>query len=393
MYSKLKPLYMLKKWILLLVIPVSLIFVACEGKKAAPAAIPLEVSVVQVVQQDVPLESEYTGQTFGESDIQLNPRVNGLVQSINFKEGTLVKKGQLLYTIDPTPYINKVDQAAGALAEANTSLVKTKADLDMIEPLAKINAVSQRELVSTRAQYEAAQGKVQSAEAAHRNAKIELGYCSITAPIEGLIGISKVRVGDYVSQGPFSTLNTISQLSAVRVRFTISEQEFLRLYREATSENSSLKGTAENITLILSDGEVYPYKGKFSFADRQIDPATGAMTLEAMFSNPDKYLRPGQYVKVKMVTQLYKSALLIPQRAVSEIQGIYQVYTLAENNAVAIKIVKPGKTFADAYIIEDGLTVNEKVIVGGTQFLRPKMTVNPKELSWQPGPGADNSSK
>lgn len=384
---------MFKKWTFLLAIPLCIQFVSCEGKKASVNQPPLEVAVVQVVQQDVPLEAEYTGQTYGESDIQLNPRVNGLVQSINFKEGSLVKKGTLLYSIDPTPYLNKVDQAAGALAEANTSLVKAKADLDMIEPLAKINAVSQRELVSTRAQYEAAQGRVQSAEAAYRNAKIELGYCNITAPIEGLIGISKVRVGDYVSQGPFSTLNTISQLSDIRVRFTISEQEFLRLYRDATSENSSLKGTAENISLILSNGEIYPNKGKFSFADRQIDPATGAMTLEVMFSNPDKLLRPGQYVKVKMITQIVKNALLIPQRAVSEIQGIYQVYTMDENKTVAIKIVKPGRTYADAYIVEEGLSVNEKVIVGGTQFLRPKMTVNPKEMSWQPGSGKETSSK
>lgn len=377
----------------LFVLSFFILLISCGSKKSAPAGMQLEVPVTQVVQQDVPIESVYTGQTFGESDIEINPRVNGLIQSINFREGTLVSKGQLLYTIDPLPYENKVDQASGVVAEARTNLAKTKADLDMIEPLAKINAVSQRELVSAKAQYEASQGKVQSAEAALRNAKIELGYCSIVSPISGLIGISKVRVGDYVSQGPMSALNTVSELSDIRVRFTISEQEFMRLYREATTDRSSLKGAANNINLILSDGSLYTQTGKFSFADRQIDPATGAMTLEANFMNPDKLLRPGQYVKVSLVTEIRKNAILVPQRSVTEMQGIFQVYTLNDSSKVALKIVKSGPVYKDAYIIEEGLAATDRVIVGGTQMLRPGMPVKPKNLSWQPGSSNENPSK
>lgn len=239
-------------------------------------------------EQNVRLESEYTGQTFGQSDIQINPRVDGVIESLNFKEGSIVSKGQLLYTIDPLPYQAKVNQAEGVLAESKAKLAKAKSDLDMIEPLAKMNAVSQRELAYARSAFNAANAQIKTSEASLENARIELGYCRITAPISGLIGISKVRVGDYVRPGAISVLNTISDLGDVRVRFTISEQEFLRIFREINKKDSNLKGVGQSISLKLSDGSIYPQKGKVSFADRQIDPTTGAITFEAAFPNPDK---------------------------------------------------------------------------------------------------------
>jgi membrane fusion protein, multidrug efflux system len=368
-----------------LVIPLILILFSCGGKKTGPATPPLEVPVVGVLQQDVSLESEFTGQTHGEADIQINPRVNGVILKLNFQEGSMVTKGQVLYNIDPLPYENKVDEASGKMAQAQTNLAKTKADLDMIEPLAKINAVSQRELVSAKAQYEAALGMIQSSEASLRNAKIELGYCSVVAPITGLIGISKVRVGDYVSPGPLAVLNTVSDLNTIRVRFTISEQEYLRIYREATSENSSLKGSGKNVKLVLSDGTPYPQTGAISFADRQIDPSTGAMTLEARYENPDKLLRPGQYVKVKVVTDVRKNALVIPQRSVIEMQGIYQVYVLGDSSKVHLQIIKPGPSFEDAYVVEDGLKPGQQIAMGGTSLLKNGSIITPKITSWQPG--------
>ncbi|MFZ4548891.1 MAG: efflux RND transporter periplasmic adaptor subunit, partial [Bacteroidales bacterium] len=365
--------------------PVIFFLYSCGGKKPAPVAVPLEVPVTNVVQQDVHLESEFTGQTFGESDIQINPRVDGMIESINFQEGNMVTKGQLLYTIDPLPFQNKVDEAKGALAQAQANLAKTKSDLDMIEPLAKINAVSQRELVATKSGYEAAKAGVEAAEASLSNAKIQLGYCRVVAPIGGLIGISKVRVGDYVKPGMMSLLNTISDLSNMRVRFTISEQEFLRIYRLANQENSALKGAGKSITLQLSDGSTYPQTGQLSFADRQIDPTTGAMTLEASFTNPDKILRPGQYVKVLIVTDVRKDAILIPQRAVIEMQGIAQVYVLGDSSKVDIKIVQLGPVFKDAYIVTDGLATSDKIAFGGTNLLRNRSTINPKMVDWKPG--------
>lgn len=359
-------------------------FFSCS-ETAVPKALVLEVPIIQVLNQDVMLEAEYTGQTFGASDIKVAPRVYGIVQSMNFNEGSLVNEGDVLYTIDPMPYNNKVDAAAANLAEANTMMVKAKADLDMIEPLAKINAVSQRELVSTKAQYEASKSKVQSAEAALSNAKIELGYCSILAPISGLIGISKVRVGDYVSQGPYATLNTISQLDSIRVRFTISEQEFMRIQSEMKSENSTIRALSKTIRLVLSNGNLYEHTGRLSFADRQIDPTTGAITIEANYPNPDAKLRPGQYVRVRVVTSAQKNALLIPQRAVIEMQGIFQVYVVGDSNKVHLKVIKTGPSYKDGYLVEEGLNPTDKIAIGGTQLLRNGSMIKPKVTTWEPG--------
>jgi len=368
-----------------LFLPAVLLLLSCGGKKAAPTAAPLEVPVMGVLQQDVRLISEYTGQTYGQSDIQINPRVDGVIQSLNFKEGSMVNKGQLLYTIDPLPFQSMVNEAEAGLAEAQAKLAKAKSDLDMIEPLAKINAVSQRELVAAKAAYDASTASINASKANLVNAKIKLGYCSITAPISGLIGISKVRVGDYVQPGPMSLLNTISDLGDMRVRFTLSEQEFLRIYREVTAEDSKLKGSGKSIRMKLSDGSMYPDTGKLSFTDRQIDPATGAITFEAAFPNTDKLLRPGQYVKVLIATDIRPGALVIPQRAVLEMQGIYQVFVVGDSSKVHLKIIQTGPTFQDAYVVEEGLKPGEKIAFGGTSLLRNGTVIAPKMVDWKPG--------
>jgi membrane fusion protein (multidrug efflux system) len=365
-------------------LPMLLVLFSCGTKQAAPVTA-LEVQVAEVVRQDVRLESEYTGQTFGQSDIQINPRVDGTIESLNFQEGNMVTKGQLLYTIDPLPFQSKVSEAEARLADSQAQLAKSKSDLDMIEPLAKINAVSQRELVAAKSGYEAAQAKIQAAKASLQIAKIQLGYCRITAPISGLIGISKVRVGDYVTPGQMSVLNTISDLGDVRVRFTLSEQEFLRIYREVSAEDSKLKGSGKSIRMKLSDGSTYPYPGRLSFADRQIDPATGAITFEAAFPNTDKLLRPGQYVKIILVTDVRMEALVIPQRAVIEMQGIYQVYVVNDSNKVQLQIIQPGPSFQDAYIVTEGLNPGDKIAFGGTQLLRNGSVIQPKVVGWKPG--------
>ena len=362
----------------------SLFIFSCK-KETPSSPKPLEISVTSVLQQDVQLESEYTGQTFGQSDIQINPRVDGIIESMNFKEGSFVKKGQVLYTIDPLPYRAKLNEAEGGAAESQARLSKTKADLDMITPLAKMNAVSQRELISAKAAYNASLAQIKASDASVQNAKIELGYCQILAPISGLIGLSKVRVGDYVRPGPASILNTISDLGDVRVRFTISEQEFLRLYREFTKPNSALKGSGATVTIKLSDGSTYPQTGKVSFADRQIDPSTGAITFEAAFPNPDKLLRPGQYVKVALLTDIRKEAIVIPQRAVIEVQGIYQVYVVGNDNKVQMQIVKPGPAVKNGYIIEEGLKPGDKIAMGGTSLLKNGSVITPKIVQWKLG--------
>ncbi|TRX34185.1 efflux RND transporter periplasmic adaptor subunit [Flavobacterium sp. ZT3R18] len=370
--------------ILLFVLAFSALWISCK-KEVAPEAKPLEISVVKVLQQDVRLESEFTGQTFGQSDIQINPRVDGVIESLNFKEGNVVTKGQLLYTIDPLPFQAKVNQAEGSLAEVEARLAKTKSDYDMMVPLAKMNAVSQRELIAAKSAYNAATASIKAAMANLQNAKIELGYCRVVAPISGLIGISKVREGDYVRPGAASVLNTISDLGDVRVRFTMSEQEYLRIFREFTKKNSSLVGIGKSVSLVLSDGSVYSETGKISFADRQIDPTTGAVTFEAAFANPDRLIRPGQFAKILVVTDVRKNALLIPQRSVIEMQGIFQVYVLDKSNKVEMKMVQIGPAYKDSYVVTGGLVANDKIALGGTSLLKSGSVIVPKGINWTPG--------
>jgi membrane fusion protein (multidrug efflux system) len=357
---------------------------SCKGKKEAPSAVPIEVPVVQVMQQNVALESEYAGQTYGESDVEIRTRVEGWVLSMNFKEGSMVKKGQLLYTIDPLPYQNQVDQASAALSEAKSALVKAKNDFERIDPLAKIGAVSQRELVAAQASFDAGKSMVESCEASLRNARIELGYCSVLSPVSGMIGISAVKVGDYVNQGLQGIVNTVSGIENIRVRFTISEKEYLRITRLMQSMNIRLGEKGDNVKMILSDGSSYPVKGRMSFADRQVDPSTGAMTLEALFKNSDNLLRPGQYVRLKIVTEFRENALLIPQRAVNEMQGLFQVFTVGDSNKINIRLIKPGPSYNMSYIVESGLTKQDKIVIGGTQMLRSGVIIKPSEKTWSP---------
>jgi membrane fusion protein (multidrug efflux system) len=368
------------------------LLLSCK-KETPPAPKPLEIQIVKVLQQDVNLESEFTGETFGQSDIQINPRVDGVIESLNFKEGSFVTKGQLLYTIDPLPFQNKVSEAEGKLAEMQARLSKTKSDYEMMEPLAKMNAVSQRELIAARSAYNASQASIKAASANVKNSKIELSYCNIVAPISGLIGISKVRVGDYVRPGAVSVLNTVSDLGDIRVRFTMSEQEYLRIFREISKKNSNLKGAGKSISIQLSDGSDYPQKGQISFADRQIDPATGAVTFEAAFSNPDKLIRPGQYVKIHVVTDVRKDVIVIPQRAVIEVQGIYQVYVLGNDNKVQMQIVKPGPAVKNGYIIEEGLKPGDQIAMGGTSLLKNGSVITPKIAQWELGETETTATK
>jgi membrane fusion protein (multidrug efflux system) len=379
-----KTIHMKKAHISFLLLFTALFLFSCKGKKEAPAAKPMEVPVVQVMQQDIALESEYTGQTYGESDVEIRTRVEGWVLSMNFREGSMVQKGQLLYKIDPLPYQNAVDEASAALADAKGIMIKAENDLGRIEPLAKIGAVSQRELVAAQAAFVSSKAMVESSEAALRNAKIELGYCSVVSPISGMIGISAVRVGDYVNRGPQGLINTVSSIDNIRVRFTISEKEYLRISRLMQSMNAKIGEGGENVKMILSDGSLYPVKGKMNFADRQVDPSTGALTLEAQFRNVDNILRPGQYVKLRLVTEFRKEALLIPQRAVNEMQGLFQVLTVADSNKLEIKMIKIGNQYNMSYIVEDGLKKGDKIVIGGTQMLRSGSVITPLEKTWSP---------
>jgi membrane fusion protein, multidrug efflux system len=313
------------------------------------------------------------GQTLGGSDIQIMARVQGYLTGIHFKEGSQVKKGQLLYTIDPLPYQTNVDQAKGQLAEALAMFAQAESDLERIKPLAKINAVSQRDLVAAQAKYDAAVARKQSGEAIVRNAQIELGYAYITSPLDGIIGISQAQEGDFVGTVGLRLLNTVSNNTTIRVRFSVTEAEYID-FRKRVTNKENFDWTVD---MVLGDGSLHPQKGIINFANREIDPSTGTLTLEATFPNADGILRPGQFAKVRFVIETRKDAMLVPLRAVTELQGNYMVNVITAENKVEVKMVKAGSKFGEYWIIESGLNPTDKVALIGNMALKANTVVTP----------------
>ncbi len=368
-----------------MIVMVTIFLVACSGGNKQQQMPAIKVPVVKVIQQDVPLVVSFAGQIYSDADVGVASRVEGQVIGIHFKEGSRVKKGDLLYTIDPIVYQNKVDQAEGNLAEAQTYLVKAKSDLARIEPLAKINAVSQKDLQSAQAQVEAYESRVKAMLAVKNNAKTELGYTRITAPIDGVIGISQVQVGAYVGMMSSKVLNTISQTDLVKFRFAVSEKDYLKFISLAEDAKEKERKLATEMTLTLSDGSIYPYKGKFHFADRQIDPTTGALLMEAIFPNPDRFLKSGMYGKINFEIGIQTGAMLVPLSSVTEMQGNYLIQVVGDSNKVVQKPVKPSSIVANAYIIESGIELADKVIMGGSMIIRNGMVITPEPVEWAVG--------
>lgn len=355
-------------------------FTAC-GPKIPPLP-PPEVSVVVAGERSVPVYSEFVGQTYGESDIQLIPRVEGWVTGIHFKEGDPVKKGQLLYTIDDLPVRNKVDGAAGEVARARTMVANKKADLDRVRPLAAMNALSKRDLDAAEAAYAASLAELQVAESKLGSANLELGYTQITSPIDGVIGISKVQVGDYVGKGGLGgAINTVSALGGMRVRFPVSETDLLA-FRHRAQADTSLRATEGAVQLLLADGSAYPHTGRIDLADRGIDPSTGSMLVQAVFPNDERLLRPGQSVKVRIRTDQADNAVMVPQRAVNQLQNIFSVYLLDDSNRVVMTPVKAGQRVGENRVITEGLKPGQRVALVGNALIDPKVPVTPKPLEW-----------
>jgi membrane fusion protein (multidrug efflux system) len=353
----------------------------CKNREGTTTAAPVEVKVTAARQEDVPISREWVGQTLGAVDIEIRARVNGWLEGIHFREGTEVKQGALLYTIDPTELEQSVAEAQGRVAEARTLLARAESDVNRYRPLAAAGAVSQRDLEDALAFYGARKGELEAAQASLRLAEIDLGYATISAPIDGLIGISAARVGDFVGQPPNAViLNTISRLDSVHVRFSITEQEYMSLVRKRQAEPDAPAPTYE-LEMIFADGSVYPLKGTISFAQRQIDAATGTLLVEASFPNPERVVRPGQFARVRTIAEERKGAVVVPSRAVTELQGQYLVYCVGEGNKVAMRRVVTGPRVGQFTVIEEGVAAGEKVVVEGIQRIRPDMVVSPTEVS------------
>jgi membrane fusion protein (multidrug efflux system) len=356
-----------------------------EGPDAKQAPT-LEVLVTKSVSQDVPLFLDMVGTTLGTQDVSIRARVEGFLETMDFEEGTFVKKGALLYTIDPQPFQAKLVEAQSQLAAAKTNLAKAESDLARIRPLAEIKAVSEQDLDGAIAQEAAARAGVQASEAAVDLAEINLSYTRIMAPIDGLIGLTKARPGEFVGREPNPVVLTIlSDIEPIRVRFSISEREYLimaRTYlarqdRQGRGDRTSQKA---DLALILADGSEHEYKGKAVAAAQSIDQETGTYTVEATFPNPDRFLLPGQFARVRAMYQVMEDVVVIPRMAVSELQNRFRVYVVNSNNVVGAREVTLGPQTGNDVVVESGLEEGETVIVEGIQKVRKGMTVIPQDI-------------
>jgi len=356
---------------------------ACQpGAEPAKQAPPMEVQVSTSQRTDVPLSIEMVGTTFGTQDVAIRTRVEGYVESIDFEEGTFVDKGQLLYTIDAQPFQARLVEAQSQLAAAQTHLAKAASDLARIKPLAEMKAVSEQDLDGAVAQEAAASASVRASEAAVELAEIVLGYTQISAPISGLIGLTKARPGEFVGRDPNPVvLATLSDIDPIRVRFSISEREYLILARTYLADESHARDgrrsdrDAEDLELILADGTEHSEKGRVVAASQSIDQETGTFTVEASFPNPQKILLPGQFARVRALYQVLKDVVVIPKQAISEMQGLFRVYVVNAGNEVDVKTVQLGPETGTNVVIQAGLEAGEQVIVEGLQKVRPGMTV------------------
>jgi membrane fusion protein (multidrug efflux system) len=370
--------------------------IGCQ-KSQQPTTAPPDVEVVEVMQRDVPISKEWVGTLDGLVNAQIRPQVIGYLLRQNYKDGSFVKKGELMFEIDPRTFRAALDQAKGQLANAEQQLaqaeanqVKAQLDVNRYIPLAKEQAVTQQDLdnavqanLAAQAQVRAAKGQIDAAKAQVDAAQLNLGFTKVVSLIDGIAGIAQAQIGDLV--GPTSLLTTVSTVDPIKVYFPVSERGYLDYVKE--NPDAAKRAAQERelgLQLILADGSLYPHKGTFSFADREVDVKTGTLRLQGLFPNPGNILRPGQFARVRAITTTKKGALLVPQRAVTELQGNYQVAVVGNDNEVSIRPVKVGERVGAEWIIEEGLKPGEKVVAEGTQRVKAGMTVDPKPFKAMP---------
>jgi membrane fusion protein (multidrug efflux system) len=354
---------------------------ACS-KPPPPPPPPPDVVVAEVVQKDVPVFQEWVGTTEGNISAQIRARVQGYLQKRTYEEGSLVHTGDLMFVIDPRPYEAALAQAKGDLGRAEAALTKTQQDVARYTPLAAQNAISQEELDNAVQASRAAKAAADSARATVEKAQLNLDWTQVKSPIDGIAGIAVAQVGDLVSES--TLLTTVSQVDPIKVSVPISEQDYLKFAsRLSVPPPSDREGKLE---LVLSDGTVYPERGKVSVANREVDVKTGTLMVVALFPNRRNLLRPGQYAKVRATTDTHKDALLVPERGVQDLQGTRQVAVVGADNKVSMRSVQTGPSMGNLIVINAGLKPGERVVVEGVQKVRDGVTVNPKPAG--PAPNA-----
>ena len=355
------------------------VFLVSGCGKEKRTEMPPTVEVADVVQKDVPIFAEWVGTLDGMVNATIRAQVQGYLIKQNYKEGDPVKTGQVLFEIDPRTFQATLDQAKGELGRTEARWNQTKANLARIKPLAAQNAVSQKDLDDAIAAEQSAQASMQSAKANFDKASLELGFTKITSPINGIAGIAKAQIGNLVGPGGTEELTTVSTVNPIKAYVAVSEQEYLQAQETRKRQVGKVP-----LELILADGSVYPQKGEFAFADRQVDVRTGTIRVATTFSNPNNLLRPGQFARIRAQMGLKKNALLIPQRAVTEVQGRYLIAVIGGDNKVAIKQVKAAERFGQLWVIDEGLQAGDKVVAEGIQKVKEGMVVSPKPFESQP---------
>jgi membrane fusion protein (multidrug efflux system) len=354
---------------------------ACSAPPAAAPPAPPTVQVVQPVQRDVPVTTELVGQALGSQDVELRARVEGFLETVAFTEGTLVKKGQLLYRIDPKPFQATLANQKATLATWQARYDKTANDVKRLTPLAKQQAVSQMELDNAISARDAAVAQVDAQKAAVERAELDLGYTNIYAPVDGLVGTTKVKPGNLVGRGESTLLTTISVIDPIFVRVGVAEGEYMRLARRQQEQKAAGTWSPVPVQLILADGTVHPHTGRLDTVERNVDPTTGTLAMQLTFPNPQRLVRPGQYGRVRFDADTKKGAVLVPQRAVQELQNLYSIAVVGADNKVSFRNVKVGPRVDSLWVIEEGLKPGEKVIVEGLQRVREGAVVNPAPAS------------
>jgi membrane fusion protein (multidrug efflux system) len=355
---------------------------ACD-KAAPPPPPPPEVAVGPVVQQDVPIYSELVGQTSGVEDVDIRARVEGYIERVAYTEGSVVRKGDLLYQIDPKPFEAAVAGAKGDLATWQARLDKAKNDVARYTPLAAKQAVSQQELDNAISAQQAATAQVEAGRAAVDKATLDLSYTRVLSPVDGLAGTTKVRTGALVGRGENTLLTTVSTINPILFRAGIAEADYLRLRQQLQKSGAAADLKSIPIDLILADGTTYAHKGNIELAERAVDASTGTLLIQFRFPNPDGLLRPGQYGRAKFVVERLNAAMLVPQRAVQEMQGTYSVAVVSGDGTVAFRNVKVGPKMDAQWVIDEGVKPGDRVVVEGLQRIKDGMKVTPREVTKQ----------
>jgi membrane fusion protein (multidrug efflux system) len=364
--------------------------VACE-QPVPQAAGPIEVYVTDVAQKDVPVYLDLVGQTTAFQDAELRARVEGFLETVDFREGSLVRRGDVLYQIDRKPLEATLAQARADQATAAAQLAKANNDVARYTPLVAKQAVSRQELDDAKALQDAATSQLEATKAIVEKATLDLGYTRVTAPISGLIGTTLVKPGNLVGKGENTLLTTISQIDPILFRVGVTEADYLRVIRRFPGGTGGA-ARATGIQLTLTDGSIYPHTGKVSVVDRAVDPTTGTLNVQLEFPNPDLVLRPGQYGRARILLETKTGALLVPQRAVQELQNLYSVAVVGSDNKVAFRNVRVGQRVDSSWVIEEGVKPGERVVVEGLQRIRDGVTVAPKPAPATAPAGAAQST-